>query len=73
MSEIVLTADRSLMSEYGGGIFVGFAACAPKLIPEWLYRIILCPPVPESDGIAKLAPCGTRKMEAALLQEGFDV
>ena len=73
MSEIVLTADRSLMSEYGGGIFMGFAACAPKLIPEWLYKKLLCPPVPEEDGIAKFAPCGTRKMEAALLEQGFDV
>lgn len=36
MAQIVLTADRSLMSDYGGGIFVGFAACAPKLILEWL-------------------------------------
>ncbi len=73
MSEIVLTADRSLMSDYGGGIFVGFAACAPKLIPEWLYKRLLCPPIPEHDGIAKFAPCGTRKIEAALLEKGFDV
>ncbi|GAI00960.1 unnamed protein product, partial [marine sediment metagenome] len=73
MSEIVLTADRSLMSDYGGGIFVGFAACAPKLIPEWLYKRLLCPPIPEHDGIAKFAPCGTRKIEAALLEKGFDI
>ncbi len=73
MSEIVLTADRSLMSDYGGGIFVGFAACAPKLIPEWLYKRLFCSPIPEHDGIPKFAPCGTRKIEAALLEEGFNV
>jgi len=73
MSQIVLTADRSLMSEYGGGIFVGFAACAPRLLDEWLYKKILCPPVPEENGVAKRAPCGVRKMEAALIEQGFDV
>lgn len=73
MSEIVLTADRSLMSDYGGGIFMGFAACAPKVIPEWLYKRFLCPPIPQHDGIAKFAPCGTRKIEAALLEKGFEV
>jgi len=46
MSEMVLTADRSLMSDYGGSLFVGFEACAPKLIPEWLYKPLLCPPIP---------------------------
>jgi radical SAM superfamily enzyme YgiQ (UPF0313 family) len=61
------------MSQYGGSIFVGFAACAPKLIPDWLYRMIISPPVPENGGIAKFAPCGTRKMEAALIEQGFDV
>ncbi|MEM2878220.1 MAG: radical SAM protein [Candidatus Hadarchaeales archaeon] len=73
MSQIVLTADRSLMSEYGGGIFLGFAACAPTLLDEWLYKKILCPSVPKENGIAKRAPCGLRKMEAALLEQGFDV
>jgi len=73
MSQIVLTADRSLMSEYGGGIFIGFAACAPRLLDDWLYKLVLCPSVPEENGIPKRAPCGLRKMEAALLEQGFDV
>lgn len=39
--KIVLTADRTLMSEYGGRVvFLGFSACVPKgLIPDWLYYI----------------------------------
>jgi radical SAM superfamily enzyme YgiQ (UPF0313 family) len=72
--KIVLTADRTLMSEYRGGIFLGFSACAPKgLIPDWLYFGMLCPSVPvNGDGSAKYAPCGTRKVEAALIEHGFN-
>lgn len=71
--KIVLTADRTLMSEYRGGIFLGFSACAPKgLIPDWLYFSMLCPSVPvNKDGSVRYAPCGTRKVEAALLNNGF--
>jgi len=72
--KIVLTADRTLMSEYGGGvIFFGFSACVPKgLIPDWLYFSLFCPPVEvNKDGSAKYAPCGTRKIEATLLNHGF--
>ncbi len=72
--KIVLTADRTLMSEYGGGIiFFGFSACVPKgLIPDRFYFSLFCPPVEvNEDGSAKFAPCGTRKIEAALLNYGF--
>ena len=71
--KIVLTADRTLMSEYRGGIFLGFSACVPKgLIPDWLYFSMFCPSVPvNSDGSVKYASCGTRKIEAALLDYGF--
>ncbi len=70
---IVLTADRTLMSEYGGGIFLGFSACAPKgLVPDWLYFSLLCPPIEvNDDGSIEVAPCGTRKVEAILLDHGF--
>ena len=71
--KVVLTADRTLMSEYRGGIFLGFSACAPKgLIPDGLYFSMLCPSVPvNGDGSVKYAPCGTRKVEAAILDHGF--
>jgi radical SAM superfamily enzyme YgiQ (UPF0313 family) len=70
---VVLTADRTLMSEYRGGIFLGFSACAPKgLIPDWLYFNMLCPSVSVNEnGSVKYAPCGTRKVEAAILNHGF--
>ena len=71
MSDIVLTADRTLMSDYGRREFVGFAACSPKLLPDWLFHAIICPPVPHENGIALYASGGTRKMEAALLERGL--
>lgn len=71
--KIVLTADRTLMSEYNGGIFLGFSACMPRgVIPDKLYFSLFCPSVPvNKDGSAKYAPCGTRKMEAELLKIGY--
>jgi len=70
---IVLTADRTLMSEYGGAIFLGFSACVPRgLVPDSLYFRLFCPPVEANeDGSAVVAPNGTRKIEAALLDYGF--
>lgn len=70
---IVLTADRTLMSEYNGAIFLGFSACVPKgLVPDSLYFRLFCPPVEANeDGSAVVAPNGTRKIEAALLDYGF--
>jgi radical SAM superfamily enzyme YgiQ (UPF0313 family) len=71
--KVVLTADRTLMSEYAGDIFLGFSACVPRgLIPDKLYFSLFCPSVPvNKDGSAKYAPCGTRKIEATLLNNGF--
>jgi len=71
--KVVLTADRTLMSEYGGHLFLGFSACVPKgMIPDWLYFSLFCPPTGvNEDGSVMHAPCGTRKIEAALLDYGF--
>ncbi|MDH5662901.1 MAG: B12-binding domain-containing radical SAM protein [Candidatus Bathyarchaeota archaeon] len=61
------------MSEYHGGLFLGFSACVPKgLIPDRLYFSLLCPSISVNrDGSVKFAPCGIRKIEAALLNYGF--
>ncbi|MCW4018954.1 MAG: B12-binding domain-containing radical SAM protein [Candidatus Bathyarchaeota archaeon] len=71
--KIVLTADRTLMSEYNGAIFLGFSACIPRgIIPDKLYFSLFCPSIPvNKDGSVKYAPCGTRKIEAAFLNNGF--
>lgn len=74
MAEILLTADRTLMSDYRHNIFLGFGTCAPpNVIPDWLYKFLFFPPIRTKDGIPIAAPYGIRKIEAQLLSEGFDV
>ena len=67
---IVLTADRSLMSNFRGNFLFGFLSCGPyEHIPKWVYNHVMCPPV-EADpttGEAKVAECGLRRVEASLL------
>jgi radical SAM superfamily enzyme YgiQ (UPF0313 family) len=71
--KIVLTANRTLMSHYNGLVFLGFGACVTKgFIPDKLYFSVMCPPIhANEDGSTENAPCGTRKIEAALLNDGF--
>lgn len=70
---IVLTSDATMMSNYNGGVMLGFAAILPaSMISERIFRWLFCPPVEAGpDGSALLAPCGMRKVEAALLEAGF--
>lgn len=71
--EIVLTADRSFMSDYHflpflrGLRFVSTGVLAPSIF----FRFVSSS-VPTIDGIALLAPYHTRRTEAALLDSGFD-
>lgn len=71
---IVLTSDATMMSSYHGGVLLGFVAIMPKAVmPDMIFRRLFCPPVASGrDGSAMLAPCGMRKVEAALLESGFD-
>ncbi|MDI6847835.1 MAG: radical SAM protein [Candidatus Bathyarchaeia archaeon] len=72
--KILLTADRTLMSDYHHNEFIGFGTCAPpNVIPDWLYKFLFFPPIKTKDGIPIAAPYGLRKIEAQLLSEGFDV
>jgi radical SAM superfamily enzyme YgiQ (UPF0313 family) len=70
---IVLTSDSTMMSSYHGGVLLGFAAIMPKsVMPDWIFRSLFCPSAPAgADGSAEIAPCGMRKVEAALLESGF--
>jgi len=70
---IVLTSDATMMSNYNGGVMLGFAAILPaSMISERIFKWLFCPPVEAgADGSALLAPCGMRKVEAALLEAGF--
>jgi radical SAM superfamily enzyme YgiQ (UPF0313 family) len=74
MADILLTADRTLMSNYHANEFLGFGTCAPpNFIPEWFYSFLFFPPLKADGGIPSAAPYGLRKTEAQLLKEGFDV
>ena len=74
MAEIILTADRTLMSNYHDNEFLGFGTCAPpNFIPEWFYSFLFFPPLKADRGVPSAAPYGLRKTEAQLLKEGFDV
>jgi radical SAM superfamily enzyme YgiQ (UPF0313 family) len=74
MAEVVLTADRTLMSNYHNNEFLGFGTCAPpNFIPEWLYSYLFFPPLKTKSGHPRQAPYGLRKTEAQLLKEGFQV
>lgn len=70
--KIVLTADRTLMSNYRGSLFIGFVTCGPKTMinPRLLFSIV-APKMKENNGHVKAAPYGLRKIEAALLSSGF--
>ena len=60
------------MSSYNDIIFAGFATCFPRgYIPYHLFSRIFSPPIKSENGIAKHAPYGLRKIEAALLEYGF--
>jgi radical SAM superfamily enzyme YgiQ (UPF0313 family) len=69
---IVLTADRSLMTNYRGNFLYGFIACGPyELIPEIIFDRLFCPSVEtnKSTGEVKVAQCGLRRIEGSLLKE----
>lgn len=74
MADVLLTADRTLMSDYHRNEFLGFGTCAPpNVIPDWLYGLLFFPPIKTTDGVPAAAPYGLRKIEAQLLSEGFNV
>ncbi|MFP3872088.1 MAG: B12-binding domain-containing radical SAM protein [Candidatus Aenigmatarchaeota archaeon] len=68
---VVLTTDRTLASDYNESEFVGFGATFPRVLPDFLYSSFFAPPVPHKDGIVEFGHCGSRKVEASLLNDGF--
>jgi len=74
LADVLLTSDRTLMSDYHSNEFVGFGTCAPpNFIPEWLYSYLFFPNMKTTHGIPLAAPYGLRKAEAQLLKDGFNV
>ncbi len=74
MTRILLTSDRTLMSDYHHNEFLGFGTCAPpNFVPEWLYSYLFFPHIKTKKGLPKAAPYGLRKAEAQMLKDGLDV
>jgi radical SAM superfamily enzyme YgiQ (UPF0313 family) len=72
--DVLLTADRTMMSNYHGKEFLGFSTSAPpNLVPDWLFKAMFFPPIKCRGGVPLEAPYGLRKIEAKLLDEGFEV
>ncbi|MGA7076491.1 MAG: radical SAM protein, partial [Halobacteriota archaeon] len=68
--KIVLTADETMMSNYRGNMFAGFATCMPQgIVPDWFFFHVWSPPVPRKNGRALYADCGLRIVEASLVRE----
>lgn len=68
---IVLTADRTLMAGYRL-LFDGMlAASQTTTTPLCLMADLLMPRSPSPDGRARVAPLGLRRVEAALLRDGW--
>ena len=71
--EIVLTADRSFISDYHFLPFLrGLRFASTSILNSSIFFRLVAPSVPtKSDGVALLAPYHTRRTEAALLDYGF--
>lgn len=74
MTEIVITTDRTMMSDHHHKEFLGFGATgAPVLFPEMIWLQLFAPRMRcDSNGIPWQAPYGMRKIEAKLKQLGYD-
>ena len=68
---VVLTSDKTLMSSYNASMFIGFAACFPRVLPKWLYTRLFCPSQSHENGKVRFAPCGLRKIQASLVGAGI--
>jgi len=71
--DIIITTDRTMMTNHRGKEFIGFMTTGPALgMPErlWLW---MCAPKPKVDDLGRPleAPYGLRKIEAALQDAGF--
>jgi hypothetical protein len=69
---VVLTADRSLMTNYRGNFLYGFIACGPyDLVPEFVFDKLFCPSVETDKNTVelKVAQCALRRKESELLNQ----
>ena len=74
MPEVVITCDWTMMSNHHGKEFLGFGTTTPAyVLPEGVYKRLFFPEMPvDENGFPRQAPYGMRKIEAALIDGGFD-
>ncbi len=73
MAEVVLTTDRTMMSNHHGKEFLGFGATGvPLLMPEKMWMYLFAPKIKNHNGLPAQAPYGMRKIEAVLQDAGID-
>jgi len=71
--KIVLTASRAEMAGWDADPFIAFSGGFPaRFLPSFLLNSAFKPDPPNPDHSAPYAPYGLRKVEAALLEHGFD-
>jgi len=72
--DVVLTTDRTMMTNHHGKEFLGFGTTGvPVIMPERFWFYLFAPRVrTDGDGRPREAPYGLRKIEAALLDAGID-
>ncbi len=72
--EIVISTDRTMMSNHHGKEFLGFMATGPAIgVPEKLWAWIAAPKVKVDElGRPLEAPYGLRKVEAKLVDAGYN-
>ncbi len=74
MPEVVITCDWTMMSNHNGKEFLGFGTTTPAyVLPERVYKRLFFPDMPvDENGFPRQAPYGMRKIEASLIDAGFD-
>jgi len=69
--DVILSTDRSLMTNHHGKEFLGFGTTMPVILPRRFIQWLFCPPMKHRDGVVWQAPYSLRRAEAALLAAGI--
>ncbi|MCX8182175.1 MAG: B12-binding domain-containing radical SAM protein [Candidatus Methanomethyliaceae archaeon] len=71
--KVILTSDRTLMSNYGNSLFYGFISTAPRasFLSEFVFKAVFNKVPVDENGRAILAPQGLRRIESAIIRSGL--
>jgi radical SAM superfamily enzyme YgiQ (UPF0313 family) len=72
--DIILTADETFMNNYHLKTALSTPSYgSPESLPKWLFQIMVRNPKKKSNGEVVFAPYPLRKIEAKIIQGGFEV